>query len=262
MERALVFDLDGTLLNSDKEISKGTVEVITKLYEIGFKIIIATARPPRYTDFVKDYFSFPLHITYYNGGYYQNGDITFSSTIPKEINQKIINYVLENEKLANLSVEREDKWYANDTFDYETYFNIPKGPEVISTDEIKEISPTKILLLNPKDSKRFKNEFEDICNISITDNGELIQVNEINTSKATGIKDVAESMGLTMNDVTCFGDDHNDIEMFKSCGTSVAMGNAVNELKEIATYITDTNDNEGIKNYLSKILEEITVNIG
>lgn len=188
--------------------------------------------------------------------------MTFSSTIPMEINKKIVDYVIENEFSANLSVEREDKWYANDSFNYETYFNIPKGPQVVSTEEIKKISPTKILLLNPSNSDRFKNEFEDICNISITDNGELIQINEINTSKASGIKAVVESMGLTMDDVTCFGDDHNDIEMFKSCGTSVAMGNAVNELKEIATYITDTNDNEGIKTYLSKILEEITVNIG
>lgn len=256
MNKALIFDLDGTLLNSKKEVTKGTIETLSKLITIGYKVIVATARPPRYSDFVPESLPFDIDMIYYNGGYYRKGENYISTTIPNIINKKILKYIVKHEPNANLSSEREDKWITHDYFDYESHFNIPKGPEIVDFDIMLQSSPTKILILNPVNGNDIKNKFAHLCNISITDGGELIQINEKNTSKASAIRDLVTYYDIEMKNVTCFGDDHNDIEMFLACGTSVAMGNAVNELKYIATHITETNDNDGVRKYLDTILEK------
>ena len=50
--------------------------------------------------------------------------------------------------------------------------------------------------------------------------------------------------------IYCFGDDYNDIGMFKFCKNAVAMGNAISELKTIAKFVTETNDNDGVAKFL------------
>jgi hydroxymethylpyrimidine pyrophosphatase-like HAD family hydrolase len=55
----------------------------------------------------------------------------------------------------------------------------------------------------------------------------------------------------------CFGDDYNDLELFRAAGHSVAMGNAVDDLKEIASEVTLTNDEDGVAVVLERILGEL-----
>ena len=69
-------------------------------------------------------------------------------------------------------------------------------------------------------------------------------------SKETGIKDIAEKYTIDKKDIYCFGDDHNDIGMFEYCGNSIAMGNAIQELKNIAAYVTTSNDEDGIAEFI------------
>ncbi len=69
-------------------------------------------------------------------------------------------------------------------------------------------------------------------------------------SKEKAISEIVKKYKMSSNDIYCFGDDYNDIEMFKYCKNSVAMGNAISELKSIAMFITDTNDNDGVAKFL------------
>jgi len=67
---------------------------------------------------------------------------------------------------------------------------------------------------------------------------------------------VAERMGLKRDEVLVLGDSFNDYSMFTEFTESVAMGNAIPEIKEIAKYITDTNGNLGVAKAIYKVLEE------
>ena len=73
---------------------------------------------------------------------------------------------------------------------------------------------------------------------------------EKNISKVVGMEKVLSHYQLTMNDVIAFGDSMNDYEILKAAGYAVAMGNAADGLKEIADYITDDVDKDGISNAL------------
>ncbi len=74
-------------------------------------------------------------------------------------------------------------------------------------------------------------------------------------SKELGVMKLLAGLGITNEEVIVFGDDYNDIGLFNTCGWSVAMGNAIKELKDIASNITETNDNDGVAIELDRILE-------
>ena len=74
-------------------------------------------------------------------------------------------------------------------------------------------------------------------NIEIVANG---------VDKGSGVKFFAQKFGYDIKNIMCIGDEENDESMLKVAGFSVAMGNANNNMKKIADFITDTNDNDGI----------------
>jgi len=74
-------------------------------------------------------------------------------------------------------------------------------------------------------------------------------------SKGGGVKPIRDLLGIQKSDCIAIGDDNNDISMFMQCGTKVAMGNAITAIKEIADYITDDNNNDGIANFLNNYIK-------
>ena len=72
-------------------------------------------------------------------------------------------------------------------------------------------------------------------------------------SKWTAISNLANKMNIKTENIIAFGDDTNDIEMIKNAGIGVAMGNADEQLKNIADFITDTNQNDGVAKFLGKM---------
>lgn len=74
-----------------------------------------------------------------------------------------------------------------------------------------------------------------------------------NATKEDAILHMCEVCGITADDIIAFGDDYADIGMLKLCGVGVAMGNAIDEVKEIADCVIGDNDHDGIARYLQTI---------
>ncbi|MFM1534318.1 HAD hydrolase family protein, partial [Helcococcus ovis] len=75
-----------------------------------------------------------------------------------------------------------------------------------------------------------------------------------NVSKGETLVEVAEKLGYNISDTVSFGDQGNDFTMIKLAGTGVAMGNSIDELKEIADFVTKTNDEDGVAEYIEKYI--------
>ena len=104
-----VFDLDGTLLNSKKEISESNKNAVQKPYLASHKIVIATARPPRSIDSKIKKLGVPTDNIYYNGALVRCFDgITFSHFIEKDVFKEVFYYIKENDKCAVVSIEDND----------------------------------------------------------------------------------------------------------------------------------------------------------
>ena len=245
------FDLDGTLLNSKKEISEANQGALQKLYLSGHKIVIATARPPRSIDSKIKKIEVPTDNVYYNGALVHCSDgVTFSHSIDKNVFREIFYYIKENDKSAVVSIEDNDKWFTSSSFDFKSFYSVDDGPEIITEIKLLQKNPNKILINSYSDLNSLIQKFNNICNVIETDSKTLIQIMDKNASKAKSIGEISKKYKINSDDIYCFGDDYNDIEMFKFCKNAVAMGNAINELKIIAKFVTDTNDNDGIFKFL------------
>lgn len=253
---AVVLDLDGTLLNSNKTVSNRNLNSLIKIHQAGIPIIIATARPPRSIKHLipKEIQEMAINV-YYNGALIIDNQLGINEHyfIDSTLNNQIIEYLMINDPDHLYSIEVNDKWYSHQEIDYCSLMKISNNPEVIELVAIKSKSPTKILVSNLSNIEKFRKEFGDKVNIIITDSNQLTQIMKAGISKETAILNIAEKLNISLDNIMVFGDDFNDLGLFKLCGFPIAMGNAIDELKSIAKKITTTNDEDGVAYILENL---------
>ncbi|MDQ0088596.1 Cof subfamily protein (haloacid dehalogenase superfamily) [Paenibacillus anaericanus] len=254
--KAIILDLDGTLLNSSKKISLRNLNAIQAIRQKNIIIIFATARPPRVVQFDDfDLFSFG-GVVFYNGALFRcdvsNQDIHFSIT--NDLVQELIKFCLSLDPESNISIEVKDQWFSFKSLDYTEMMKVKINPEIIKLEELLSYDCTKVLITDIDYSEQLIGKFNDKLNILVTDGGHLVQIMSNAASKENAVRYLVSSAGVDMKDVLCFGDDFNDLGLFQSCGYSIAMGNAIKELKEIASETTETNDKDGVAIILERIV--------
>jgi len=255
---AIVLDLDGTLLNSNKEVSNRNLKAIVEIHKLGIPIIIATARPPRA---IKEFLPKELQeiaiFVYYNGALIVNQQLQIDEhySIDSNINKQIIEYLMINEPDHLFSIEVNDKWYSYKEIDYRSLIKVSENPEVIGLEKIKLENPTKILVSHLKNINDFTKRFGDQVNMITTDSNTLTQIMREGISKETAVSTLAERLDFSLEKTMVFGDDFNDLGLFKLCGLPVAMENSIDELKTFTKEITTSNDEDGVANILENLFK-------
>jgi 5-amino-6-(5-phospho-D-ribitylamino)uracil phosphatase len=249
----IVLDLDGTLLRNDKTVSEETLKALRRWEELGKQIVIATARPPRLgaiklpEELQKEFMIF------YNGAeIYHNKEKIYSKCISFDSLESIKNLLLNSYNQCRVSFEIDNKLYAN--FNIEGFFGNIEF-ETISLDTFELMPTTKILLdISSIDNiKVFKANLPCDCHMVVTDNGSLGQIMAYGVNKSKALRYILQKLKTSIDKVMFFGDDVNDIELIKECGIGIAMGNAVLSVKEVADYVTKSNEEDGIAVFLSKL---------
>ena len=267
MIKALFFDLDGTLLDSRKEISPYTREILHKCRERGIKLFLATARPPLLNKMLSWDDS---TLTIFDGGLYYNGGCTIHGkhksyeTISVDTVQKIVNNVCRYDSV-NIALQLEDEKHAF-RYPLEDKGYLSWGvsaAEALSLGQTDGMRTVKALVFyanlidsqTPIDSG-LADSLESLCignaQYYLTDNAKCVQIMARNVTKAISIKKLIAVLGFDRSEIVVFGDDANDVEMLRECGIGVAVGNAIDEAKAIADHICDTNDNDGIAKWIKE----------
>jgi len=195
-------------------------------------------------------------IVFYNGALivYTPLQINEHYSIDSTINKQIIEYLITNEPDHLFSIEVNDTWYSYEKIDYRSFMKVSKNPEIIEIVEMKLKSPTKILVSHLKNIEDFTKKFGDIVNVINTDSNQLTQIMRLGISKESAIANLAKRLDISLEKTMVFGDDFNDLGLFKLCGIPIAMDNSIEELKSIANYNTTSNDEDGVANILEKLL--------
>jgi Cof subfamily protein (haloacid dehalogenase superfamily) len=252
----VVLDLDGTLLNSKKEVSKRNLEAVLSCYQRGLRIIFATARPPRAVNcFLPQELLDIGAFVYYNGAQTicKESKIELNESIPSNVTAEILDYSLQHDPQIELTMEVKDEWFSLRVLDYITSMNARSNPIVKPLNEMKQYDATKILLSGNNHIPGLFDKFEGKVNIIVTDNNQLMQIMPLLASKESAVTKLCNLYSVEMDSVIVFGDDHNDVGLFKKAGYSIAMSNAIKELKEIADEITDSNDDDGVAVSLERL---------
>lgn len=254
MVKAVFFDVDGTLVSfKTHRIPESTIDSIARLKAKGIKVFIATGRRKQGIDNVGD-LVFDGYITV-NGGLCLAGDddVIYRHCIPQEDIEAMIRYqetveefpcAMAQEKTIFMNYENE---HVQEVFDL---LNFPKPP--VSTLREAARYPTLQLIAF------FTKEQEERI-MSVMPGCEATRWNPLFTdvvpkgsSKSVGIDKMLEHYGIALEETMAFGDGGNDMQMLAHVGIGVAMGNAEEEVKAVADYVTDSVDDDGIRNALRR----------
>lgn len=270
MIKAIFFDLDGTLLDSNKKIQPTSIKALKQCKDKGIKIFLATARPPllekmlRFTEEENNLFDGGV---YCNGGCVKIENLCKYLFIPSEVLKDTIELVKQYENL-NIALQMDNEVHAfRYMMDKHAYENWGINQEdVLSIENITFDQTVKILIYyeNVFDSvtiipeevrEKLKEYSNNKATMYITDEGKLIQIVNKDVNKMAGIEKIRRILNLKKDEIAVFGDDVNDIEMLSEYRYSVAMGNASQNVKAIAKIITEDNNHDGIYYGIQKLLE-------
>lgn len=246
--KAIIVDLDRTLLHTDKTLSPYTLEVLKKCKKNGIKIMIATARPWRNTAPYCEMLDFDaLSVT--NGARIICNDKCTEYGISKKSAEKLLTSFRHYPDFR-ITLETGDVAYSNKPIeDYET---------VVLEDLVsvaKSEGTLKILVgIDRHDTLEIiKGVLTEDLYYTVA-NGRLLQIMDKSATKWNGVKAMLEINNISASEAIYFGDDYDDIESIKKCGIGVAVSNGINDVKSIADYITDSNDEDGVVKFIERMI--------
>lgn len=268
--KLICIDLDGTLLTDNKKITNENIEAIKKAIDCGVNICIATGRIYKFVDHIKDYLGVSPKVIASNGGVvltedqklkfstltyneilqlkelvknydvdiYLNteNDIISEKSIPKEYSYKKINEGLENKHKVNI-IEN----YLFENLSKDKKYKIAKAI-CINKDNLDEVKRVRSIL-----------EKSGLFEVSSAEH-HYCEINSKGISKGKAVEELAKLLGIDIKEVVCIGDGGNDIEMLNRAGLAVVMKNGMKDVKAIADYITDDNNNSGVAKAINKLV--------
>ena len=265
-----ISDLDGTLLNSDKEISKYTMDIINACIEKGMYFSIATARTAASSVKILSGLNINIPVILMNGvviydiqqhKYIKTEKISeqTANAILYILNEHDISgfmYAISNDKLItyyeNLHTEALRDFYDERVMKYyksfeqvDSFLNKTKSSSIIYFSLIDEYERLSMVLKDLKDQPDIDMVlYKDIY----TENLWYLEVYSINASKYNAVRYIREYYNF--DKIIGFGDNLNDIPLFKACDECYAVSNAVYELKEKATGIIADHNSDGVARFI------------
>jgi Cof subfamily protein (haloacid dehalogenase superfamily) len=263
-KRVLVLDIDGTLVNSQKEISAATKEAVQSVMKKGHKLILATGRciaGVRKYEKELEMGKYDSYILAYNGGlmiHCKSGKIVEQKLLPLSLLPQLYAFAKE-QGCGLITYEGNDIISA---FPADRYVEIEAKMNRLSIREVEDFVQyvqfdiNKCLLTADPDKAKdlvpvLQELFGDLALIYRAEPF-FIEVMPQNVDKAASLDRMMELIGEKTQDMVCCGDGFNDVTMIRHAGIGVAMGNAQDVVKEVADFVTGTNDEDGLVEVIEK----------
>lgn len=247
--KAVVLDVDGTILPHGKTVSPATIAAIQKLREKKLNVVIATGRAPYFSkSIIKE--TAVNSMVFFNGAYaYHEGQEIFKNSIDKTILNKV--QLLATDRLHPLTYLAGTSFKStnlNHPFVVEAYLHDTWKPELAPPSYWKEQDIYQMFLhCDTEEEKYYQTLVPELDFRRWTSEGaKTCDVNLSNANKAVGLTKLLEKMGIAPDETVAFGDGLNDIEMLSVAGMGVAMGSARDEVKQAANMVTKSAEEDGV----------------
>ena len=257
MKKLLLFDLDGTLLNSEKSISEANLTALNKCKKSGYAIGVSTSRSEQNCLSFLGELKPDILITSAGALVKKNNEYIYKALFSKE---RTIEMIAAARKICGINCE-----ITIDTVDRH-YWNYRVDPskaddswgESIWTDYSnfkEEALKMCVEIFDDNIAVKLKDVLADCDCIRFSD-GNWYKFTKKGVTKEDAVRLVCDSLDISTDDVIAFGDDYADIGMLQISGIGVAMGNAIDDVKKISDIVIGSNDENGIALYLNHLLEK------
>jgi len=261
--RLIASDMDGTLLRRDDTVSEATVAELERWRADGVPIVLATGRPPRWMQRIREVLRHGTAICC-------NGAVL----LDLESFEVLDEVALEPELLGSITSElrrrQPDTWFAVEygfEFRHEPIYKPRWDVDVPGVAEatLAEMVAAPVAKLLARHEELGPDEFvavvEDViggrATVTHSSSDALAEISAVGVTKASGLARVAEQHGIGPEDVVFFGDMPNDIAAFEwvrsGGGRAVAMAHAHPDLMAVATDVTGTNEDDGVAAFLQSL---------
>ena len=275
--KLIVTDMDGTVLGEDHKITEENKQALKEAEKMGIKVVFATGR---FHDSAKEHIDFLdniMPIISSNGSIIKHpitNKVYYSNFIDKNTCLEIIDImekhnlryqVYTDEKILQ-KYETEEEMISMKEFIANAFSD---KTEIVFKKELEEdIKNSKVLkfnifdLENPELMDEVRCDLKGISNIEITSSWKNnLEIMNEGSNKGKAIEFLSDLLGIDREQIIAFGDNYNDLSMLKFVGTGVAMGNAEEEVKNIADYITDKNVNSGVAKAINHLIFKKVVSV-
>lgn len=267
MYKLIGLDMDGTLLNKEKKVSKANYEAIQQAKKQGKKVVLATGRPllgvKKFLEEL-DLISDEDYVVAFNGALVQStksGKVISKTTLRLDDYKEL--YELSKELGVNIHALTESSVITPNNNKYTDLEGSMNGIDIyeLPVESVdKDETIVKVMMIDepelideiiPRIPQNIKDKYTIVKSAPF-----FLEFLHKSVNKGVGINAVANELSIDSDKVICVGDAQNDLAMIEYAGLGVAMENGFDEVKEIADYITLSNEEDGVAHVINKFMIE------
>ncbi|MCS7464938.1 Cof-type HAD-IIB family hydrolase [Paenibacillus doosanensis] len=262
MYKMLAIDIDDTLINEAKQITEGTRQALEEAMARGVTVTLATGRMYASAKQLAAQLELNVPLITYNGSLVKNsgdGSILYEKAVPRDAANIIFEYCANNG--LHLQTYYDDVLYVQEDNDkIKAYAELSRIPYTVYPNfgELADKPASKLLIIDdPARLDEVAKELRSLIpgQIHITKSKpHFLEIINCEGTKGDALRYLAGQFGYDMSEVIAVGDGSNDREMLEAAGLGVAMGNAAASLKQIADYVTLSNNEDGVKHVVDKFI--------
>lgn len=260
--KLLAVDVDGTLLNSNKEITPNTKARIHETIEKGVIFTISSGRPVQGVQLIINKLEVDIPVITYNGAMVITGEsrkVIYSCTMKNEDVIQVERF--GRERNTTIAIWSDNQLFVNRADERAAKYSELSGTEAKLYKNVEEVlvkGVNKILWYDEVERiNAFQEELKNIINPTInfhTSQPFFLEFVDVNASKAIALEKLGKFYGINREEMIAVGDGFNDLSMIEYAGLGVAMENAPLEIKQAADFVTRSNDNDGVAFVIEKFI--------
>lgn len=265
--KMIVLDLDDTLLKNDGTISERTKKTLKKVQANGVKVVLASGRPTFAIEPVArelELERYGGYIISYNGARiidYKSNKELYAANITKEEVHEL--YQLSQDNEAYMQTYIGNNIIASQSNEFTDIEKQITGMEIIIPDNflsyVQQAVVKVIVLQKPEKLKELEKQWKPLMENKLymtISKPFFLEFMNLEVDKGKSIIRLGKMLGIDADEIIAIGDSYNDITMIEVAGLGVAMGNAVESVKEIADYVTEDNEHDGVADVVEKFVWE------
>ena len=262
--KLIAIDIDGTLVNNNREITPEVFEAVQKAKAAGVKIVIATGRPLLGVQNILEALNLldaGDYVITYNGALVQttatgeafiDEPLTYDDYLDIEMESRRLKTPLHSITMSTVYTHNRNisKYTINEAYITGLPLKYRTAEEMAKHEIIKMMyidDPDKLDATIAKLPQRFRERYTIVKSTPF-----YLEILNKNASKGLAVQHLAEKLGISYEETMAIGDEENDRSMLEAVGNPVVMANGNPELKKIAKYITKSNEDSGVAHAINE----------